>query len=92
MITIYVSPGLIDKMLRTGSEVSHTRILTGLPDGASLLNVRLLWDGSLVALEFFDPLPGPDREITVTLQTMSRPPSPLHPLVQLDQQLQEGSA
>lgn len=66
MIRVYIQPSLLDVMFTTGYRTPAT-VVRGVPKGARLLACRMNHE-ELVELEFYDPEPGPDRTIEVSVQ------------------------
>jgi len=69
MITICVSPALLEQGFLTGNTIQHCRVLTGLPPGAKFNGARKNVVTDNLEFYFIDPEHGQDREITVTLQS-----------------------
>jgi len=87
MIIVSVSPSLIEQAFRTGNITRTFEVVDGLPIGAEYMHARWNENRRCIEVHFTDPLPGSDRELIIKLRTHYREPSPLHPLVQLDEQL-----
>ena len=95
MITVRISPSIIEKSLKQGTFLPPLEVMQGLPEGSRLLMVK--WDflRELAILTFSDPEPGPDREMDIVFRDLradSGLPYPdrtksLHPL---DRYLESG--
>lgn len=69
MITVTVAPELIEQWLTTGSKIIATRVVDGIPQGATLLQVKMNAAHD-IELHFSDPEPGGDRVIDIQLQSL----------------------
>jgi hypothetical protein len=67
MITVRISNDLIEQSLTTSNEIRPLRVTSGLPEGSKLIS--LFMSDECVELHFTDPLPGPDRQIQIELQS-----------------------
>jgi hypothetical protein len=67
MIKVTITNHVIEQSLTTGYKLKYdTEVIEGIPAMSKLFDCRM--DNGCVVLSFTDPIPGPDRDLCITVQ------------------------